>query len=611
MAAMVFSVMIYYNFAALKYNPDALKMNEASQYAEGSAQAAGFLLLIFLVFFIWFSSSFFLNMRKKEIGLYSFMGISKGRIGAVFAIESMIQGLAALAAGLLSGVLIGKLFMMLLARVAVLNVTIDFFLSAKSIVETVVVFISIFLLASLKEFIDIARSRLIDLFNAARKEEGPPKARYIKGAASILVTGTAYYYSSAVSKDNFLQMILIVVILVSLGTFWLFGSFFPTAVRFLTGRKSVLYKGINIVSLSNIAFKVRRNYRTLAAMAILIASSITAFGTVTSVYYFVSSNFDTELPYSFTYFNTQDYPDVHDKVRSMITDDGHRILLDEFAEVLYTGRAESTGSYYVKDLAVVKYSDFERITSELNARNRKRPLRDLKPGRGEAVYVEKPGVILSLREEKKDTIRLGNTVLTVIRSIKTPLFGGGVPASCLVVCDEDFAALEESLEKYMFYGIIVDNQEDTWDLAMDLKTIKPLNQSLYAYTEAFENKYNYFGIVFFIGAFLSLVFVIATGSVMYFKLLSDAFADKAKYEILTKIGMTKEEIFTAVSRQVGISFALPLIVGAIHSMVAIKVLERFMYYDLLIPALMSVGAFIGIYAVFYAATTRKFLKIVC
>ena len=82
--AMVFSVAVYYNFIALKYNPEVLKASSASKYSEAAGNSTAFLLLLFLIFFTWYSNSFFLSQRKKEIGIYTFMGVNNWRIASIF-----------------------------------------------------------------------------------------------------------------------------------------------------------------------------------------------------------------------------------------------------------------------------------------------------------------------------------------------------------------------------------------------------------------------------------------------------------------------------------------------------------------------------------------------
>lgn len=88
--SMVFSVIVYYNFISLKYNPDFTKANQATEYIKYTSMAVAFLLLLFIVFFIWYSSSFFLNQRKREIGIYAFMGVTNSEIGLIYSLEVLL-----------------------------------------------------------------------------------------------------------------------------------------------------------------------------------------------------------------------------------------------------------------------------------------------------------------------------------------------------------------------------------------------------------------------------------------------------------------------------------------------------------------------------------------
>src|SRR5699024_4536854 len=129
--AMIFSVATYYNFLSMRYNPQFLESKGLSTYIEGGSISASMLMIMFLIFFIMYSSNFFLNQRKKEIGVYAFMGIDNYKIAFIFASEGLLLGILSLATGLILGVLFSKLFMMVLAKVALLNITFEFFISKK------------------------------------------------------------------------------------------------------------------------------------------------------------------------------------------------------------------------------------------------------------------------------------------------------------------------------------------------------------------------------------------------------------------------------------------------------------------------------------------------
>jgi putative ABC transport system permease protein len=592
---------------SLKHNPEVLQIQSMSDKVSTAADSTAIVLLIFLVFFIWYSNSFFLNQRKREIGIYTFMGIEKYKIAAIFTIENLSLGLTSIFFGLILGIIFSKLFMMVLAKIALLNMTIKFFISARGILETVVTFLIVFVITSLKGYFDITRSKLIDLFNAVKKEEQMPKTNYLRGSLSLIILGTGYYVSTMSTKIHFETAALVTIILVVWGTYWLFGSFSTIMSKYLTGKKNIFYKGTNIISISTLVFRIKKNYRTLAAIAILVATTITSFGTVSSFKYYIDQNYDLEVPYTFSYISGS--TELNEKIKDTIDNSNHNLLLWQKAAFLYKNNL-NTDKFY-NNFVIVKSSDFKTITKNLKPKNYQDIIKKTNLKEGEAVYIPKPGVIMTLSDDNKNRkIKIENLNLKIKRHLNTPLFGNGVSRASLIVRDTDYELLKESFKEHKFNGIIVDKEPETEQLTKKILHELPANISLFSYFQIHRSSYDFYGIIYFLGAFMALVFIAATGSIIYFKILSDAFDDKNKYQMLKKIGMTRSEITKSVSRQVGISFAMPLIVGTIHSIFAIRALSKMMNYNLVFPLLISILIFSSIYWIYYFATTRKFLQIV-
>lgn len=595
--AMIFSVATYYNFLSMRYNPQFLESKDASAYIEGASMSASMLMIMFLVFFIVYSSNFFLNQRKKEIGVYAFMGIDNYKIAFIFASEGLLLGISSLAIGLIIGILFSKLFMMILAKVALLNMTINFFISKKAIIGTVIAYSIILMITFLKGYLDIIRTNLIDLLNSLKKEEELPKVNYFKGIVSIIIIGIAYYIAINYAKFGFGNSLMITVLLIVWGTYWLFGSFFSMVTRYYINKKSYLYKGVNIVSFSNIAFRIKNNYRTLAAVAVLITVCITCFGTVSSLKYYVEKNHKIEVPYTVSYISNDE--EEIKKVDEIVKNSNHKTELKEKANFLYVSDCE---------VAVVNLSNFKNILSDLKVKNRETIISKFNLSKDEAGYIESPGTMMSIFE--KQDIMIRDKKYNVKVNTKVPLFGNGVPFPCIVVNDEEYEVLKSHFSEQQFNGIILDNPDDTEDLTFELAKVLPRESWLYTCFIAGATFYDFTGIIYFLGSFLFIVFVFATGSIIYFKTLSESFRDKSKYEILKKLGTTDLEIYKSVSKQIGIFFILPLIVGAIHSMVAISVLSDLMKYSLIIPTIISIGVFALVYVIFYVFTRRKFMGII-
>ncbi|MBX4264340.1 FtsX-like permease family protein [Clostridium estertheticum] len=605
--SMIFSVIVFYNFVALKYNPDFQKANETNSYIKGTSIAVSYLLLLFIVFFIWFSSSFFLNQRKREIGIYAFMGVSNTQIALIYSIELIFMGITATAVGLILGVVFCKLFLMMLAKVAILNMKIGFFISIKAIIQTTLAFFIIFFVNSVLGYINIVRSKLLDLINASKREERLPKVNYVKGLLSLICISVGYYFALHARGEKFEGNLLIAIIFVILGTYWFFGSVYSIIMKFIINRKKTLYNGVNIVSMSNIAFRIKNNYRTLAAVAILATITLTSYGTVASLRYFVQIRDYIEKPYEISYMSSDDK--VKQQVRDKLESSKKDITLEENTEVIiikphiYAEMNLQLGEY-----VALKYSDFIKISSDLKVKDLKNFKKE-KLSKGEILYVSPPGVVMSLYDYKNVKATITNKNYTIKNTLKTPILGSSIPL-CLILNDEDYNLLRPTSKVYEFNGIKINNTDNIKLLEKELITIKPIKNSLHVNVSKDKSFYSVFGIVYFLGAFLSLVFIIATGSIIYFKLISEAYLDKDKYVLLKRLGMTNKEIFRATTRQIGISYLLPLVVGIIHSCIAMSVLSKLIDYNIIMPAISSIITFIVVYVGYFIATTRKYMKIV-
>ncbi|MFI5359690.1 MAG: FtsX-like permease family protein [Halanaerobiales bacterium] len=486
--AMVFSVATYYNFTSMRYNPQFLEVKNISMYIESTSMTASILMILFLVFFIMYSSNFFLNYRKKEIGLYGLMGVDNYKVAFIFALEGLLLGIMSLLIGLFLGLLFSKLFLMLLARAALLNMRIDFFISKKAILETIIAYSIILFISFLKGYLEIIRTNLIDLMNTLRKAEELPKVNYLKGFASLVTIGIAYYIAVNYGSYGFAVALFWSVILVILGTYWLFGSFMPMLVRLLVNRKKIQYRGTNIISISNIAFRIKDNYRTFAAVAVLITVCITSFGTVSSLKYFLAENHRIEVPYTISFISSEQ--EEIERVEEIIADSNRSIELRQQADFLIVPQS---------GVVVVNSSTFESLLTALNVRDRGKILARAGQLEDGVIYVERPGVLMDLVERKE--VEVGDKVYEIKLQAKVPLFGNGLPYTAIVVNDREYEALRLKYEEKQFNGIILDNPEGIRDLTFRLAEVLTEESGLYTYFMAGAMMYDLVGIVYFLGGF--------------------------------------------------------------------------------------------------------------
>lgn len=613
--SMVFAIAVFFNFFSLIFNPSLNLAGTDKLIIKATLYMTSIILLFFILFFILYSNSFFLKQRKKEIGIYTFMGVDNSKIAAVFAIEEIILGVVSLVLGIFFGMVFQKAFVMLLTKVAAFKSSVTLHFSIKSIVITSVVFTLVFSLIALRGFMTISRSKLINLLNAEKQEDKILKTRYFTGIMAVVLILIAYFYSGKIFTEDFIMNCSIVILCIILGTFLLFSSFLSVITKFMTNSKKILYKGTNIISISNIAYRIRYNYKTLACITIIVATTITSIGAALTVQHMFNSIIKVAYPYSFSYVSSD--TKVKEKVLDTINNSSHKVLLDIETKYL-SFNIEKKGNF-VKNNPIIKLSDFNRIINNLKVDKKDEIIKFVKMlDDGTAIAVESSN---DSGFKNNQMLNMYGLNVKVIKTINAPLLGARFQNNTIILMDNDYdkfkincSKLEKPEKEQIFNGIIVSKQNDSSELSKKLASIPELKDNFSSYVTYYDLFNEVTGVVKFAGIFLGVVFMLSTGSIMYMKLMSDAIGDKKKYEILMKLGINENELYRAVSKQVGLSYTLPLIIGAVYAYMGIVVLQKFvnkyLEISLLKPYIASLVIYSFVYVCFYFITTRKFIKLV-
>lgn len=580
--SIVFSVVVLSNFLilmdgkALQYLGE-LRKDDVLQ----SLMAITIILVIFMFFFIGYSTNIFLKKRKKEIGIYTFMGLDSVIIGKIYFIEIILIGLSSCFVGITIGILVSKLFQMIIFKMAEFHIDIPFNVTFRSIVYTIVILMSIFLVMSIKGFINITRSKVIDLLNDSKKEEVMPKINILVYVIAIISLELIIWGYYLVEKEpgNFVKTLLLVCI----GTYGLFGAVMPIIFNFLINKKSILYKGENILTFNNLAYRIKKNYTTYATIAILTACTITVLGTAVSMKKLYTSSAENDELYSMSFYspNKIDVKNLGEVV-SKIGEKKYELNTSVLkAKSTLNNIEEYRGSSYI----VLSYEQFlEILKANGNEKSISKVNRDMVEGNN-VIYIQKPTTIMSLVTENNITI---NDIQYRVseRKIKFKTLGSALNYETVVVNNEEYERIKNNSETINFYGIKVNNEEALLDNVtlenvtnelnkyMDLKTTK---SSIGIYE---SQKVSWLKIVYAIGAFLFLVFILAEASIVYIKIHSDANEDKNKYKVLLDIGISKEELSKSIRKEISLFYIIPLAVGFVHSYFAIKTLGIFMSVNL-------------------------------
>lgn len=600
--SMVFSIAVFYNFTTLIFSKQFLEIKDLNAVSMAGGMCA-FVLIFFFIFFISYSSKFFIEQRKKEFGIYTFMGVENKQIALMFSLEALIIGLISMIIGMGIGILLNKIFLMILVKLSYVNKVINFEINFISVIQTLLIFLIILIGVFIKEYICLIKTDISKLINAKKIYQlENNKLNNTKGVVGFIIIILGYLLILKYKEANvaFPIAIMATVIMTIIGTHFLFRGFFSIFIRNIIKNKKRLYSKTNIVSYNNIIFRIKDNNKTLAQAAILIACSLTCIMVAFCMSSCFSSGFENEYPYSI-YYTSENKDD--DKALDMAINLGNEGVKDETTVDLIPYK--SNLSMYINDVYLTKYSDIEKLLKHGKVKHEK-DIEKNKPQKGEAILLVDTRVMNAFKIN--DNLKISNESIKINKNIPSNIMGQSTNGT-LVLNDNDYEKLKTKLNKKEVYfkGITLKNFENTNSIAQYMR--ENTKSEIYSADQFDKSAYYAINGVYFVGCFLALVFTVSLGSIMYFKCIQDASVDKERFNTLRKIGVSQEYINKAVFKQLGIFFILPVIVGSIHGIVAGYAVNSMFNSDHLELIGVSLIIFSFIYLIFYIISTKKYISI--
>ena len=599
--SMIFSILVFYNFRTLSYSEQFNELQDIKVVSVISAMCA-MVLFLFFIYFISYSSKFFIEQRKKEFGIYTFMGVENKKIALLFAGEGLLIGIIALIGGIFGGILTNKLFLMALVKISNLNKVMKFEISYSAIIDTSCIFIAILIIVFIKEYITLLKTDISKLINATHiYQSDNSKNKTLQGLLGLIIILLAYVLIIYYKKFNimFAVAIMATVIMVILGTVLLFKGFFTFIVGKLIDNKNFLYKNTNILSYNNIIFRIRDNNKVLAQITILITCCLTAVTVSLATRTVFTDSKKDDYPYSIMYEGN-----LNDKVvEKALIQSKEKIdfKLDTKIIPLKTKLA------YINEADLISYSQVKKILNYRNLDNENKFLEtDLK--NNEAILLIPKSMINAFNFNVN--INLGNEKIKIIDSYSMNLFGRmRNDQGTIIVNDNTYNTLKKQLKEkeINISSITLKNFDNSKEISKYIKENSKLQ--VYSVDNFDDSSYSFINAIYFIGMFLALVFIVSVGSIMYFKCISDASKDKERFDTLRKIGTSEEYINKSIYKQIGIFFLFPAIVSIIHSAVASYAVTNLFNQDWKMTMLIITILFIVIYTIYYLITARKYISL--
>ncbi|MGE7674946.1 FtsX-like permease family protein [Lysinibacillus sp. NPDC094403] len=596
-ASMVFSIVIYFTFVTLKYNDDLSSLKEFSQQIKGLMSASSVVLLFFIIIFIAYSNSFFMKKRKKEVALYSLLGVRKQKIGLMLFFENLVIGLVSLVLGIVLGFFMSQGLLMILVRLMGYEIVGSLTFSSEALVNTTGIFALLFLFTSLQGYRVIYQFKLIDLFHAEKQGEKIPRASILTAILGTALLAFGYYTASSdIFTSNIWRLFtvlgtpLMVIGVTIAGTYLLFHSVSVFVLTALKKATSWSWKGLNLIGVSQLLYRIRANAKSLSIIAILSATTITAGGGVFGMYYNAEASVRQALPNTFMWKG--------DTVKFSQED----VLYNESLSVKNL-RVDNELSFF--EYTLLKESDYNRL-AKLQGKDE-----ELHIANGSTVLLDASFDERFSHDFTGEKFKLENGESFHVDKMYTESVLNFMPAgTVLVVNDKVFAATNAEDVNMQVVGMDNDLKQQAISKEIYSQLSTEQQEGFSSVPQSYEDSLATVGSLLFVGSFLGLVFLAATGSIIYFKVLTEAEEDQSKYAILNKIGVNKKQILKTVAGQVAVIFSAPLVVGIVHSVFALLAFSQLFSMDITKPVILWMIAYSAIYGIYYIFTVRSFYKIV-
>jgi putative ABC transport system permease protein len=612
---MIFSVVIYFTFVSLQYSPEIAKSIDSWDMMRSIFVQASILLILFVTVFILYSNSFFTKKRKKEIGLYSLMGLRKKTIGKMLFYENLIMGAIAIIIGILLGSLLSKLFSMILLRLLNSAVTVRFHISIEAIINTVIVFAIIILFTSIQAYRLIYRFKLIELFQAEKEGELAPQASKLSAGLAVGFLSFSYWIVFHPITVNPTTQLLLFLMTIVIGTYLLFRFLIIFLLKSFQNNTSRYYKGINYIGTSQLLYRIKGNARTLTMIALLSAVTLCAISVGYGSYYNVEESTKNFSPFSYMHLSKKDT--VDQQVRSIILEDQVHSVTAELDIPVIQVSGDLTDMEYIpygysaEDVPVhlLSVSTFNQIQKVLD----RNEYLELSGDQAAAIRPWQDNTSSDYRGHEV-IFQLPNEKMTATykKMVEDRIVNWSSPDFNVVISDSMFADIAKQVKPTIYKAYKVENEKTTKETTNKLMKFVEKDLELSSFYTAYQTELQSSGVDIFLLGFLGLVFLTATGSIIYFKQLTEAHADKSRYEILRKIGVSKREILITVAKQTLFVFAWPLVIGILHCVTILKAIFGVNLTDgnILVPILIAISAYIVIYLVYYVSTVKTYFDIV-
>ena len=634
----VLSVMMYYIVGGMAQGNNGLSKNVKMimGYMNG-------MLMIFSVIFLFYTNSFLIKRRKREIGIYNILGMGKGHIAKMLAIEAVITAFISIFGGILLGIVFGKLMYLVLGKLLHYDISVKVTVEIPVLEKTFVFFMAIFVLILLYNLLQIRIVSPVELLHGSNQGEREPKTKWLLAIVGAILLGTGYYIAQTTGNPlDAMTKFFFAVVCVVLGTYGLFIAGSIAVLKMLKKNKKYYYQAKHFTAVSGMVYRMKQNAVGLANICILSTMVLIMVSTTVCLYVgmndIISARYPRECEVTICRTNAQTEAKVHTIIEKIIRKnntkaeneriyhlgeltgylDGNKMILDP--DKYYSDKTSSS-------VVLIPLADYNRLEEKNETLND-----------GEVLFstqTKSYGQNEIYLDDRKFNVKkeLDKSQLDEKNNDKN------IPITYMIMKDEEqiLNILKQTYEKSTQNDETKANlMAMTYYEAFDMKGSGELKKNVEQQIrtalseqvpETFcscsgrqinkDSFYELYGSLFFMGMYLGFMFLMVTVLIIYYKQISEGYDDKGRYKIMQQVGMDKQEVKKSIRSQVLMIFFLPLIMAIIHVAAAFKVITKLLAMfsmtniTLFIECtIATIIVFAVIYCIVFMVTEREYYRIV-
>ena len=578
--ASVFSVMVFFLCSMLLFHP-TIEQGSVQEIAIVGMGVAEIILYIFTLFFLFYSMRAFLQARSKEFGVMLHLGMEKWQLKRLIFIETMLIGLMSIGVGTVLGFMFSKFFFMIVREVVMLP-ALPLYFSWQPFALTIGAFLSLFIIISFVAPVFIRTGKVADLLKGDLGDKTMHGYSTLRGYLGISFLVLSYVTAASSANSTVISLLIFLPPLAIIGTFYFFTDTVPMIFHKMRKHRRFYWRNFRLLSISEGAVRLRENARMFFLVTMVSTVAFMSVGTLASLTSF-ASQYREMNPLGLVYISEAENEQEQRHIGQLVAE-----LENEAIDysLIRLPTLKQTSSFSRGAVEILRVSDVNKLANAFGHLSVK--LRE-----GEALFLPPTGSSYeNLNSRTVNTLLEESDIrITIDGAYPFHLFASySIGTNAIVLNDQDFETiiakgLSPATYAFTYYAFHIPDWQKTKEIGLSIDarvTDSFLNGTSELLTYSFDNPgLNYsiirttFSLLLLIGLLLAVVFFLAAGSFIYFRLYTRLDQDQKQFAVLRRLGLTDREFKKIVNRQLIPQFFLPWGIAFLHSSFAFLLLQVF------------------------------------